>query len=82
MRQDHVIRRAIVSGRLYRSRMTDIALDYLRVFGPGIVATVLAALAVWILRGMISAIFRAVVWVLSGIWHTILNAIKWRIGWY
>lgn len=61
--------------------MTDVALDYLQVFGPGILATVLAALAVWILRGVLVGVMRAFLWILGGIRNTTLNAIKWRIGW-
>ena len=62
--------------------MIGVALNYFEVFGPGIVATVVAALAVWILRGVLTSVWRAVTWALRSIWHTALNAIKWRTGWY
>lgn len=62
--------------------MTQMALDYMEIFGPGILATVIAALAVWVLRGVLVAVGRAALWVLMESWRLIANAIKWRIGWY
>jgi hypothetical protein len=56
--------------------------EYLGTFGPGIVASVLAAMVVWLLRGVFTAIGRAVLWLLRSLWSATLNAIKWRIGWY
>lgn len=44
--------------------------------------TVLAGIAIWVLRGVLAAIWRAVTWILGDVWHMIVNAIKWRIGWY
>lgn len=62
--------------------MSPHLVEYLETFGPGIIASVLAAISVWLLRGVLTAIGRAVLWLLRSLWSAILNAIKWRIGWY
>lgn len=70
-----------VGGDGYPTVMTQMALDYIEIFGPGILATVIAALAVWVLRGVLVAVGRAVLWIVVEISRSIINAIKWRIGW-
>jgi hypothetical protein len=70
-----------VGGGHYGPRM-DVVISFVQVFGPGIIATAIAGVVVWALRGVLQRVLRGVLWMLRAIGAATLRAIKWRIGWY